>query len=382
MSRGDQSAPRPVRVLHLRDSPWVDGPGRTILETASRIDRSRVDYSVGALVADPDRPHPLVEALRSRGQPVFPIADAGGAGREIVGRIVGLLDRLHIDVLHTSEFRSNVLGLLCRRQRPVKLVSTAHGWIANDLRGKAYTLVDRLLLRQFDHVLLVSHATRRRLPSWWVPESRVTVLHNALMTESYGRELLDAPRRLPDPAKDVRLLNVGRLSPEKGQDLLLQAVAALASEYPGLKLTFAGNGPLEETLRRMAAGLGISERVHFAGYVADMPALYAASDLVVQSSHTEGLPNVILEAAYLGAPMIATDVGGTREVIEHGVSGWLIEAGSVTTLVENVRRFLAQPATFLAMASRGRSRIESEFSYSARTETQTRLYQEVACRAG
>ena len=74
---------RPIRVLHLRDSPWVDGPGRTLLETATRIDRTRIDYHVGAFVSDSGKPHPLVEALTARGLPVHTIPDRPGLGIEL-----------------------------------------------------------------------------------------------------------------------------------------------------------------------------------------------------------------------------------------------------------------------------------------------------------
>ena len=368
---------RPVRVLHLRDSPWIDGPGRTILETAIRIDRSRVDYHVGAFVSNPEEPHPLVDALVQRSLPVHTIEDHGGVGREMVGQVIELLDQLEIDILHTSEFRSNVLALRCRRLRPVRLVSTAHGWIANDLRGRLYALADRAILRQFDRVILVSHAMRRRLPSWWLPDSSVRVLHNALMTESYGQAVLEMPRRVPDPVRDVKLLNVGRLSAEKGQFLLLQAVAGLVSEYPGLRLAFAGVGPLEEELRGHAKRLGIADRVEFLGFVKDMPELYAATDLVVQSSFTEGMPNVMLEAAYLGVPVVATDVGGTREVIRHGVAGCLVRQGSVSELQAGIREFLRSPSRFAEMARASCGLIEAEFSYPARTSAQMQIYEEI-----
>ncbi len=368
---------RPIRVLHLRDSPWVDGPGRTILETAKRIDRSIIDYHVGAFVSNPVGPHPLVKALELAELPVHSIEDRGGAGRDMVGKVIELIDRLAIDILHTSEFRSNVLALLCRRQRPIKLVSTAHGWISNDLRGHLYLWTDRLLLRRFDRVILVSHAMRRRLPSWWVPDSRVRVVHNALMIESYGHDQLNLKRTAPDPKGVIRLLNVGRLSAEKGQDLLLQAVAGLSGDYPHVELLFAGVGPLEAELRQLAQRLGVAERVRFLGYVADMPALYGSVDLVVQSSLTEGLPNVILEAAYLGVPVIATDVGGTREVIEHGLSGWLMRSDDCDELQSALRRYLADPDAFIEMARRGRARIESSFAFGARTEKQVGIYREL-----
>jgi glycosyltransferase involved in cell wall biosynthesis len=374
------AAGRPVRVLHLRDSPWIDGPGRTILETATRIDRSRVDYQVGVFVSNPNETHPLVAELQKRGLPVHAIPDRGGLGSELVQRIVKLIDELDIEVLHTSEFRSNVLAAMIRRRRAVKIVSTVHGWIANDLRGKLYSLGDRLVLRGFDRVILVSYAMRRRIPAWWLPDTRLRVLRNALMTETYGQDLLSAQRRVPDPRRDVRLLNVGRLSVEKGQVLLLRAVAALMSEYPGLRLSFAGIGPLEQQLRAHAVKLGVADRVEFLGFVRDMPRLYAASDLVVQSSLTEGMPNVILEAVYLGIPVVATDVGGTREIVRHGVNGFLVRRGSMSELREAIRKYLSSPASLVATASKGRSLIEAEFSYPARTAMQTDLYEELIRR--
>ena len=367
---------RPIRVLHLRDSPWVDGPGRTILETAKRIDRSRVDYHVGAFVSDPAAPHPLVDALRERGLPVHAIEDRGGVGQEIVSRVVDLLDRLQIDILHTSEFRSNVLGLLCRRRRPLKLVSTAHGWISQRPAGPSSTSGPiAMLLRRFDRVILVSHAMRRRLPRWWVPDSRVRILHNALMVDSYGANF--SPRSGDPVSREVvNLLSVGRLSPEKGQALLLRVVARLKGEYPGVRVLFAGTGPLEDELRRLADELGLAADVHFLGYVRDMPTLYAAADLVVQSSLTEGLPNVMLEAAFLGVPVVATAVGGTAEVIEHGVSGWLVQPGSLEALERGIRAFLEQPRRFSEMARAGRRVIESKFNFDVRTEAQTGIYRE------
>jgi glycosyltransferase involved in cell wall biosynthesis len=371
------TAKRPIRVLHLRDSPWVDGPGRTLLETATRIDRTRIDYHVGAFVSDAGKPHPLVEALTARGLPVHRIPDRPGVGAEIVEAVTGLLDKLDIDVLHTSEFRANVLALKCRGKRPLRLVSTAHGWIGNTAKTKLYTILDRVILRRFDRVILVSHGMRRRLPAWWLPDRRVRILHNALMTESYGKALLDAPRNPPEPGGRISLLKVGRLSPEKGQLLLLEAIAQLAPQYPGLRLAFAGIGPLEAELRRKAAELGIAGRVDFLGYITDMPPVYAKTDLVVQSSFTEGLPNVMLEVAYLGVPVVATDVGGTREVIENNVSGLLIPPRSLPALVSGIRSYLENPGHFIEMAKAGRRKIETDFTFPARTEAQMRVYEDL-----
>jgi glycosyltransferase involved in cell wall biosynthesis len=367
----------PIRVLHLRDSPWVDGPGRTILETASRIDRRRVDYQIAPLVPDDGARHPLVVAARERGVPVLPILDTRPLA-PLVERVTGLVDRLGIEILHSSEFRTNLVALQCRRRRPgLKLVSTAHGWIANDLRGRAKVLLGKALLRRFDRVILVSEAMRQRLPRWWIPDERVRVIHNALAIERYDAGTSGMQRRPPRDGS-AAVLAVGRLSAEKGFDLLLDAVASLAPEWPGLRLAIAGIGPLEQSLRSQAARLGIEDRVTWLGYASDMPRVYERADLVVQSSLTEGLPNVMLEAAWLGVPVVATDVGGTREVIRPGVGGWLIRPGSAREIADGIRRFLERPDEFLAMTRRSRDHIAELFSLDARTEKQTACYEELA----
>lgn len=368
----------PLRVLHLRDSPWVDGPGRTILETAARIDRVRIDYQVGVFVPAEGIGHPLIEAIRRRGQPVHAIVDDGSSLSAVAGRIDALAAALGTEILHTSEFRSNAIALLCRRRRPgLRLVSTAHGWIANELRGKVKALLDRVLLRYFDRVILVSHAVRRRLPRWWVGDRRARVIHNALPFETFDRGGATGQRRAPASDGPVRLLAVGRLSPEKGFDLLLAALADIAGDFPAIELSIAGTGSLAQALTTQAAALGLTNKVKMLGYVDDMTYVYDRADLVVQSSLTEGLPNVMLEVAYLGVPVVATDVGGTREVIEHGVSGWLVRPGSASEIADGIRRYLAQPAQFLAMARRGRQRVTDGFSFEARTAKQTAVYEEI-----
>lgn len=370
---------RPIRVLHLRDSPWVDGPGRTILETGRHIDPSRVQYHIGAFRSGSDA-HPLVEGARARGLNIHELEDSPGINEQLVRRVVGLLDELEIDVLHTSEFRSNILALICRRQRKVALVSTVHGWISNDLKGRIFRLSDKIALRFFDRVICVSGTTRKLLPRWWVSDELAQVLPNALVTGEYGADVVSAARPQRDVSRGAVLLNVGRLSPEKGQDLLLHAVAQLSATHPETRLLFAGIGPSEQSLRTLAKSLGIEQRVEFRGYIHDMPSLYREVDVVVQSSLTEGMPNVILEAAYLRVPIVATRVGGTAEVVEHATSGWLIDPGSVPELVGGIRRFLEHADDFVGMGVAAHERIRANFSFDVRTQRLMDIYEELLRR--
>jgi glycosyltransferase involved in cell wall biosynthesis len=370
------SSRRPISVLHLRDSPWVDGPGRTILETAAHIDPGRIDYRIGPLCSGPESQNALLGAARSRGLKVVPIADPGRLPTTLVDSIVAAIDRFDVRVLHSSDFRTSTAALLAALRRKVRLVVTAHGWIANTPRRRAVRLADKALLRLFDRVVLVSAATRGLVPTWWLPERKSVVLHNALVLESYGQSVLSKPRPPVRTDGEVTLLNVGRLSREKGQMMLLHTVADLARTWPRLRLVFAGTGPLEQELGRFARESGLGERVEFRGYVHDMPSLYAECDLLVQSSFTEGLPNVILEAAYLRLPMVATDVGGTAEVVQHGRSAWLTPP-TQEGLARGIEAFLRAPDNFLAMAAVAHADILRDFSFQARTQKMTALYEEL-----
>jgi glycosyltransferase involved in cell wall biosynthesis len=367
-----------IRVLHLRDSPWVDGPGRTIIESAAHFDPRVIDYHIGVMVPVAGASHPMIEEGERRGLQLHAIADRGGLDREAIASIVDLVDRLQIDIVHTSDFRTRVYGGLARRRRStLGHVTTTHGWIANTARERLRRLLDKALLRSADHVVMVSRAMRELVPRWWLPERRVTILHNAIVSAGVAAAQAEPSRRAPDVHRRVNLLNVGRLSPEKGQDLLLHAVARLREDFPGIRVHFAGIGPRLEPLQALARALGLADRVTFLGYVENMRSRYADMDLVVQSSLTEGLPNVMLEAALYGVPVVATDVGGTREVIRHGGNGWLVRAGSVDELVAGLRRYLSGPQEFIRMAQSGRSRIAQEFSYAARTAAMARIYAEV-----
>jgi glycosyltransferase involved in cell wall biosynthesis len=363
-----------IRVLHLRDSPWIDGPGRTILETGAHVDPKRMEFHVAAFAPNDTVLHPLVAGARQRGIHAHQIIDRGGVDQGAVDQIVKLVKEHRINVLHTSELRSNLYGWHVRRRCGIKLVRTAHGWIANDFKRQVMRLADKLLLSQADAVISVSDATKALMPFWM--RRRVLVLRNALMLDRYGADVVNAPRPQILPGQPIVLANVGRLSLEKGQALLIESVAALSRDYPQLKLIIAGTGSLEGELKALAAARGIGDRVVFKGFVDDMPSLYKDVHLVVQSSFTEGLPNVILEAAYLRVPILATDVGGTAEVVGPG-GAMLIPPHSQHLLTKGVRNFLEQPGKFAAMAERAHSRVLDEFAFDLRTERLTRFYEQL-----
>lgn len=365
-----------VRILDLRDSPWVDGPGRTILDCASSLQGQGYQIVIGTFSGGEQKTNAYADEAVRRSLPVKNIHERGPFDLRVIRQIMQLIDDLNIDIVHTHDFRSNIFGLLAARWRRRPIVTTVHGWIANDVKGKLYVTADKLALRFFDRVITVSERTRELIRRARVANRKITVISNALSLDRYqpDRRADDFRRELRVGVDAVLIANIGRLSPEKGQVEFLQAARELAPHWPNIKFILIGIGPDREMLERFVSDNGLEQAVIFAGFRDDMINVYNSLDLVVQSSSTEGMPNVVLEALLMEVPVIATDVGGTAEIVEHQRTGVLMQPGSVQAIVANVTDYLRNPVRHRAMAQVGRCWVSERFDHRRRVEKLAGVY--------
>jgi len=365
-----------INVLHLRDSPWVDGPGRTILETGSTIDRGSFRYIIGTFLGEGIENNALFEEAQRREIPVHAIRERRRFDPGVLSRILNIVDREKVDIIHTHEVRSDLLGLICARARGLPVVATLHGWIRNDTRGKVLVFLDQLCLPRFDHVVAVSSVLADEVLQFGLDPSRLTVIHNAIVLDRLKPDPNDRGLRQELHVADDEILigKIGRLSPEKGIPDLLSAIREVRRAGHPARLALVGVGPEEESVRVLVADLGLDSAVHFLGYRKEMQAVYNSLDLVVQASHTEGMPNVIIEAMLIGVPVVATDVGGTREVLDGGKSGILVPAGKPAALAEAIARFCGNPQEQTLRTRCGREFIRERFGFEARTRKMEALY--------
>lgn len=366
-----------IRVLDLRDSPWVDGPGRTILQTASMIDPARCEIIVGAFYGDSHGEHAYISEAKLLGLTTLPILETSAFDRKISKQIIEAIRSLSIDILHTHDFRSDLLGLWCAKRAGIPILSTCHGWIANNTKGKIYTHIDKFALRYFDCIITVSEYMRKQLIDADVSCEKIKVVPNALVTKDYHKDELDQKFReeLGVDSSSLLIGNIGRLSEEKGQDVFLHAAQKLSKRHQNLHFALIGIGPQEERLRALADELGIQNKVSFCGYRSDMLSVYNSLDLVIQSSYTEGMPNVILEALLMAIPVVATDVGGTAEIVDHMKSGVLIKPGVLDELIWAIEDFISKPEEYKIMSITGQSYVKNNFNHTARVSRITEIYE-------
>jgi colanic acid/amylovoran biosynthesis glycosyltransferase len=208
------------------------------------------------------------------------------------------------------------------------------------------------LAEKIDHavaVVAVSSFGRSQLCRWVPPEqwSKIHVVHCGVDADFLAKG--------PQPVADNRrLVCVGRLAPQKGQLLILEVLAALRAEGVELEVVLAGDGPLRGAIERRLTELGLQGVVRITGWISneEVRAELIAARALLLPSFAEGLPVVLMEALALGRPAITTFVAGIPELVEHGVNGWLVPAGSNDALARAIKTALATPAAELARMGR------------------------------
>jgi glycosyltransferase involved in cell wall biosynthesis len=270
-----------------------------------------------------------------------------GARRVRAGafRLVGLVRGLRPHIILSGMAHLNFLVLLLRPFFPratrilVRQNSTASA--ALDFGGlPAYTrALYRRLYRRADRVICQSEAMARDLAAAFaIPESRLAVLHNPIDAAAICARVDGQAARLALsawPASGPRLLAVGRLSREKGFDLLFDALAQVRSSHPNISLVVAGTGPEEAALKEQCRKLGLEDAVCFAGYIEDLSPYFASTSVFVLSSRYEGMPNALLEAAAAGLPIVALPSSeGVVELLRGRPGVWLAPAISAEALAQ------------------------------------------------
>jgi glycosyltransferase involved in cell wall biosynthesis len=303
--------------------------------------------------------------------------------RRARARVTELIDKHTIDLIHTHDTHSNVLVGLSRTHWPCACVASAYGWWNSVLpiRRRVYQGVERMLaLPRFERVITVSdHMKGKVLRGGRISKDRVRVIHTGVDLSPVSREATGREVRAQFGISDEACVvgTVSRVSPEKGHCHLLDAAASLVSRYPRLHVLIVGNGPARPSLEAQTARLGISGHVTFAGFVDALPPVLAAMDIFVQPSVLEeGFPTSVLEAQVAGLPVVASDIGGTRETMDVDTTGLLARPGDAGSLAEALELLVGDPERRRAMRKAAPAWIRRSFTLEHMVEQVSDTYQE------
>ena len=372
---------KPIRVLHCIFTTAVGGLEMGVVKLVNSLDPSRFEHGICAFTSTEGNGESCLDALTNPSCRYFQLTRREGNDLRLVAQLVRVIREFRPTVVHTRNWATYLEGGLAATltATPV-LVHGEHGTPSPGLWRHRWAY--RLLARRTRVVVTVSEALaklyRETCRSW---ATEVQTIHNGV-DEARFRPAADPSeirRALGLPASATIVGSVGRLVPVKGFDVLLEAMVLVAQQHPEAVLVLVGDGSERAALQAQADRLGIADRVRLVGHRTDVVPWYQVLDAYVNSSHSEGISNGILEAMSCGVPVVATHVGGNPEILRRaGLGGTLVPPKDSQALAAAVLEILRdQPSRQLRRAA-VRQAILSHFSLATMVARYAALYQDTA----
>ncbi|MBX7244807.1 MAG: glycosyltransferase [Candidatus Sumerlaeaceae bacterium] len=371
------------RILRL--ITWLPNGGieRKILAVLPRLNPDLFEIQACCI----REPGPLAPDLEAAGIPVHVIPFRSRWDPLALTKLSRLVERLEIKLIHAHMYRANTpataLGMW---DKNVKIIGQYHN--VNTWESSGQLRMDRWLAPKRAMNLAVSEAVRENvIKTLRLDPAKVRTVYNGVDTQEF-RPVATARRhaireRLGIPATAKLVAMVARLVKQKNQELVLRCVPDLVRATPRAHFLFLGGGPDENRLRQIAGELRIADNVTFLGNRDDIAEILPACDLSILPSRREGFSNTVLESMACGLPVVASDVGGNREVIDSGISGFLVDTipsddgadpqVSETQFLRYTRRLLIEDDFRIAMGANARDHV-MKFSLGAMIQDVERLY--------
>lgn len=377
----------PVRVLELRSTyGGGGGPDKTILLSAARHDPRRIRVRCLYLRGAQDPAWTIRARAEALEVDYLEVCEQGRLDPVALQALLREVRTFRPQIVHAHDYKTDVLALLLAPLVPgLRLLSTAHGWTLDNAAMSRYTRLDQAALRAFDRVVAVSMDTRDRLVKAGLDAERLELLYNGIALDAWpladreaARAALVTRLKLPETARLVGV--IGRLSPEKDVPTALAVLERVLEPRAMLHALFIGDGAGLSDLKDRVAGSRLASRIHVLGAQPVGPELYHGLAAYLMTSLTEGLPNTLLEALCTATPAVATRVGGIPELVGESDAVLLSAPGDVAGLASALSVLLDDPQAAQQRAARGRTRIETAFSFDVRLERISRVYEELAAQ--
>jgi glycosyltransferase involved in cell wall biosynthesis len=378
---------RRLRVGYVIGALAAAGSERQMLALAERLPRDRFDPEF-VLLSKPGENAGRAAAAGIGVHVVPPIrmresnsVAAGVRTARKTANFVRLVRRRRYDIVDAWLFQSYLLAVATRWLTHVPILVTGRRSLASaEPNGRMARLLKRVAAAGSDAVIANSPQVADSQPR----SSRLRVIMNGVVipppVQPADVAALRAELGLPGDA--IVLATVATLNPGKGHDLVLEAVATLAPRHDTVYVAFVGDGELRPHLEARARELGLADRLLITGLVLDAARLLPAIDVLVHASRSEGLPNAVLEAAAAGRAIVASDVGGTPEIITDGLSGLLVPPDDRAALVAAIDRVLEDAELRARLGAAARERASMAFAMDRFVAEYTELYLDLAARRG
>ncbi len=374
---------RPVKLLELRATYTTGGgPDKTILLSAEKHDKSIVTPVVAYLKDISDDDFQIGRMAEGRGFEYIEVLDRGKIDIKCIIELNGIVRKHNIDIIHGHDYKTDILAYILSLLNPkVRLVSTAHGWITNTLKGSLYKWIHLRVLRRFENLIAVSGATKLLMSASGIKSDAIKVIYNGIDESKWSNdEQIKSLKAEWDLSENALVIGtVGRISDEKDYITFMEIAKTVTDKIENVYFVIVGEGKQDERekLAAYADSLEITDKVVFAGYRSDLLNVYKTFDVFLMTSITEGLPNTMLEAMSMGIPVAAFQIPGVDKLIIHDNTGLMADFGDVEGLKKCLERLLFDETFSRQIAENGRKYILENFSASRMAEEYIGLFQEI-----
>lgn len=355
-----------MRVVHLMASPFYGGPERQMLGLARHLP-SEVE-SIFLSFAERGLAQAFLDEVRRHGYEGKSLLSNTPRYFACVREVADELRRLEADLLCCSGYKPDLVGWRAARRAGVPVVAVSHGWTSATWKVRCYEKLDKIVLSRLDAVVCVSKAQADKVRGAGVPDANIAVIQNAVGAEAFvepaAEKREEMVRWFAQPPRWL-IGAAGRFSPEKGFAVFIEAAALVAPQRPAAGFALFGDGPLRAELERLIARRGLQGKFVLAGFRNDLSRFLPNLDVAVMSSHTEGLPVILLEAGAASIPTVATAVGGIPEVLDDGKNGYLVAPGDASALAQRIVALLDNESQRQSMGRAARDRVRNDFSFTA-----------------
>jgi glycosyltransferase involved in cell wall biosynthesis len=363
-----------MRILHVVESLDRGGLERVVVNLALAQQSAGDEVAVACIF----REGALAAELSAAGVRVTSAHKSAGLDLRVIRHLQRERAALHADVLHTHNAVANYYGVLGALGSRARVVNTRHGMGSTSATALKERLFRWSLVRTAAVAAVSEHARAHFVASGIVPQRLAHTVRNGIQVNAFTpaaaatRAAARARLGLPDGAYVVG--TVGRLNWAKDHALLVDAFARLRGIGPGARLVLVGEGELRRDLEARILRAGLSEAVLLTGDRSDVAALLPAFDVFAMTSATEGYSIALLEAAAAGLPVVASDVGGNREIVQHGVTGIVVASRTPDAFARAMAELAAAPEHRERMGLRARAWVERHGSVAGMLDEYRALY--------
>ncbi|MDP1853766.1 MAG: GT4 family glycosyltransferase PelF [Candidatus Omnitrophota bacterium] len=364
-----------INILYVIWSLGLGGAEQVVINLAKNLDKQKFNPIVCCL----NDKGVFAEELEKEGIEVIPLAKKHKFDISVIKSLINIIKQYKIDIVHTHLWGANFWGRIAAKLSGVKvIIATEHN--IDVWKTSLHLFLDKLLSFITDKIIVVSNKVGEfYAQKAHIAKNKIRVIYNGIDIGRFNRDINSGQKReslgISNDEKVIAI--IGRLVPQKGHRYFLRALKKLTACGLNVKGLIIGSGELEAELKEYSASLGLNGKVLFMGLRKDVDTILPIVDILALPSLREGMPIAALEAMACGIPVVATDVGGNREVITDGVTGYIVPPEDDALLAEKIKILIEDRALANSFADAGRKRIRESFSNSQMLKASEGLYTEL-----